>query len=122
MASPCKRPPWPVDFKCPWALTWENTVTTQLHVFSMQVDASIVSSHSAQSKKEGALLSVPYTTLFQYLHLLKRVSSLLNELGPRALIYLAAAVSDYYISPAAMVHHTVEHMVHHAVVHMVQHT
>ena len=51
------------------------------------------------------LLLVAYTTVFQYLFFLREISRLLAPLGPQAVVYLAAAVSDFYIHPANMVGH-----------------
>lgn len=49
------------------------------------------------------LLLVAYTTVFQYLFFLREISHLLSPLGTQAVVYLAAAVSDFYIHPANMV-------------------
>ena len=49
------------------------------------------------------LLLVAYTTVFQYLFFLREISRLLSPLGTQAVVYLAAAVSDFYIHPANMV-------------------
>lgn len=54
------------------------------------------------------LLLVPYTTLFDYLHYLKNLSSLLRPFGPQAIIYLAAAVSDFYVHPDDMSEHKIQ--------------
>ena len=59
----------------------------------------------SQANQEGLLLLVPYTTVFQYLFFLREVSRLLSPLGPQAVVYLAAAVSDFYIHSANMVGH-----------------
>ena len=46
---------------------------------------------------------VAYTTVFQYLFFLREISLLLAPLGTMAMVYLAAAVSDFYIHPSHMV-------------------
>ncbi len=46
---------------------------------------------------------VQFTTLFQYLCYLKEISLLLQPAASRAIIYLAAAVSDFYIPFSGMV-------------------
>lgn len=46
---------------------------------------------------------IPFTDLEQYLHDLEAICSSLNSIGRRALIYLAAAVSDFYIREERMV-------------------
>lgn len=43
------------------------------------------------------LLSVPFTTLFEYLYLLRDVHCILRHTGPNAMTILAAAVADFYI-------------------------
>lgn len=47
--------------------------------------------------KEKRLLSLNFTTLSDYLWLLRASAECLQKLVPRALLYLAAAVSDFYI-------------------------
>ena len=46
---------------------------------------------------------IDYTTLFDYLHLLCAITNKLKSLQRRALVYLAAAVSDFYIPMERMV-------------------
>ncbi|KAH6931382.1 hypothetical protein HPB50_024002 [Hyalomma asiaticum] len=48
------------------------------------------------------LLQVCFTTLTDYLFLLKACAVALRPLGYRALLYLAAAVSDFYVPPENM--------------------
>ena len=54
-------------------------------------------------KQEGTLHMVPFTTVFDYLFFLRELCVLLEPLGSVAMIYLAAAVSDFYIHPSNMV-------------------
>lgn len=56
-----------------------------------------------QVRKENRLLLVDYITLSEYLGLLKLSSSFLTRFHARALLYLAAAVSDFYIPAADLV-------------------
>ncbi|KAK4352448.1 hypothetical protein RND71_027966 [Anisodus tanguticus] len=46
---------------------------------------------------EGILLKLPFTTIFEYLQILQLISVSLRDLGPSAIFFLAAAVSDFYI-------------------------
>jgi phosphopantothenate-cysteine ligase len=46
---------------------------------------------------------VTYETLGDYLWLLRGIASELNTIGSRAMFYLAAAVSDFYIPKGEMV-------------------
>ena len=54
-------------------------------------------------KQEGTLHVVPFTTVFEYMLYLRELSLLLEPIGPKAVVYLAAAVSDFYIHPSNMV-------------------
>ncbi|CAH0399017.1 unnamed protein product [Chilo suppressalis] len=45
----------------------------------------------------GAILYVSFTTVSEYFWLLRAACECLANLGPRAVLYLAAAVSDFYI-------------------------
>lgn len=48
------------------------------------------------------LLAVPFTTIFEYLFFLRATCTCLQKAGPAALIFLAAAVSDFYIPEKEM--------------------
>jgi len=50
-------------------------------------------------------LELEFTTLFEYLALLRATSLALAPVGDRALLYLAAAVSDFYLPWSAMAEH-----------------
>ena len=54
------------------------------------------------ASEAGTLLSVEFVTLSDYLHLLQGVSQLLSDCRRSALLYLAAAVSDFYIPACDM--------------------
>ena len=54
-------------------------------------------------KFKSAILMVPYVTLGDYLWLLKGISKELQPLDRRAMLYLAAAVSDFYVPKQEMV-------------------
>ena len=49
------------------------------------------------AKKERLLLLLPFTTVTEYLFELRALATLMQPLGDRALFYLAAAVSDFFI-------------------------
>lgn len=55
-------------------------------------------------KSQGRLLMVEFTTIVDYLHLLRAASKVLDCLGDKAVLYLAAAVSDFYIPRDKMVY------------------
>jgi len=54
------------------------------------------------------LLSISFITLDEYLYYLKTIACLLNPFGHRATIYLAAAVSDFYIPYATLPEHKIQ--------------
>ncbi|KAL5566139.1 hypothetical protein UlMin_029303 [Ulmus minor] len=53
--------------------------------------------HSLRAVKEGHLLKLPFTTIFEYLQMLRMIALSMRPLGPRAVFHLAAAVSNFYI-------------------------
>ncbi|CAD5122945.1 DgyrCDS11340 [Dimorphilus gyrociliatus] len=59
-------------------------------------------------KNEKLLLSICFTTLDEYLYLLKLCSQGLSNLGPRVMFYLAAAVSDFYIPNNELPEHKIQ--------------
>uniref|UniRef100_A0A023F7M8 DNA/pantothenate metabolism flavoprotein C-terminal domain-containing protein n=1 Tax=Triatoma infestans TaxID=30076 RepID=A0A023F7M8_TRIIF len=61
-----------------------------------------------QAKKEDRLLLIPFTSLTEYLWYLREVSFCLKTSGKRALLYLAAAVSDFYIPQDKLPTHKIQ--------------
>ncbi|KAK7974043.1 hypothetical protein PG989_015891 [Apiospora arundinis] len=49
------------------------------------------------AKRERKLLMIPFTTITDYLYELRAVAQLMRALGPNGLLYLAAAVSDFFV-------------------------
>jgi phosphopantothenate-cysteine ligase len=62
--------------------------------------------HSA--KEQNLLLTLPFTTINDYLFVLRSISQLMRPLGPNGLLYLAAAVSDFFVPPERMVEHKIQ--------------
>lgn len=60
------------------------------------------------AKDRNMLLTLPFTTITDYLFVLRAVAQLMRPLGPRGLLYLAAAVSDFFVPPARMVEHKIQ--------------
>ncbi|XP_076863526.1 phosphopantothenate--cysteine ligase isoform X1 [Brachyhypopomus gauderio] len=56
----------------------------------------------------GLLLPVEFSTLSEYLHLLKASAQALSPIGSQAMFYLAAAVSDFYIPASEMPEHKIQ--------------
>ncbi|KAG5457968.1 MAG: DNA/pantothenate metabolism flavoprotein, partial [Olpidium bornovanus] len=57
---------------------------------------------------EGTLLFVTFVTVNEYLFTLRSAAKLISRVGNRALFYLAAAVSDFYIPAQKMVEHKIQ--------------
>ncbi|PBP16649.1 DFP-domain-containing protein [Diplocarpon rosae] len=62
--------------------------------------------NSAKEKK--MLLTLPFTTINDYLFVLRAIAQLMRPLGPSGLLYLAAAVSDFFVPPERMVEHKIQ--------------
>lgn len=61
-----------------------------------------------RARKADMLLLLPFVTIGDYLHELRAISMLMRPLGPRALLYLAAAVSDFFVPPDRMAEHKIQ--------------
>lgn len=61
-----------------------------------------------EAKKKNMLLTLPFTTINDYLFVLRSVSQLMRPLGSNGLLYLAAAVSDFFVPPERMVEHKIQ--------------
>jgi len=59
-------------------------------------------------KREGTLLLLSYTTVNEYVWLLRALAGVLRPLGKKALFYLAAAVSDFYVPQDRMIEHKIQ--------------
>jgi phosphopantothenate-cysteine ligase len=60
------------------------------------------------AKDRGLLLTIPFVTITDYLHELRAIASLMRPLGPSGLLYLAAAVSDFFVPPDRMAEHKIQ--------------
>ncbi|KAE8160804.1 DNA/pantothenate metabolism flavo protein [Aspergillus tamarii] len=60
------------------------------------------------AKKHNRLLLLPFTTVSEYLFELRSLATLMKPLGPNALFYLAAAVSDFFIPSDRMSEHKIQ--------------
>ncbi|KAL5779582.1 hypothetical protein ACOSQ2_010319 [Xanthoceras sorbifolium] len=58
--------------------------------------------------KGGVLLKLPFTTIFEYLQMLQMIAFTTRSLGPYAMFYLAAAVSDFYVPWKSMAEHKIQ--------------
>ena len=60
------------------------------------------------AKRESKLLLLSFTTITEYLWDLRAISTLMRPLGPRALFYLAAAVSDFFLPKDRLSEHKIQ--------------
>ncbi len=60
------------------------------------------------AKEKNLLFTLPFTTITDYLFVLRAIAQLMRPLGPNGLLYLAAAVSDFFIPPERMVEHKIQ--------------
>jgi phosphopantothenate-cysteine ligase len=56
-----------------------------------------------EAKRDNKLLILSYVTITEYLWNLREVAQLMQPLGPKAMFYLAAAVSDFFVPQDRMV-------------------
>lgn len=61
-----------------------------------------------RAKEADTLLMLPFVTIGDYLHELRAVSRLMRPLGAAGLLYLAAAVSDFFVPPERMAEHKIQ--------------
>lgn len=59
-------------------------------------------------KREGTLLQIPFITLADYLWKLRLCAQRMEVAQKHALMYLAAAVSDFYLPTSAMAEHKIQ--------------
>ncbi|KDN44534.1 phosphopantothenate-cysteine ligase [Tilletiaria anomala UBC 951] len=62
--------------------------------------------HSARSK--GTLLQLPFTTVTEYLFMLREMAIAMKPLGRQGMYYLAAAVSDFFIPSTRTSEHKIQ--------------
>lgn len=49
------------------------------------------------ARDKNMLLVLPFVSISDYLHELRSIARLMEPLGPKGLLYLAAAVSDFFV-------------------------
>jgi phosphopantothenate---cysteine ligase (ATP) len=67
------------------------------------------------AKRNRMLLLLPFTTVTEYLFELRSLATLMQPLGNRAMFYLAAAVSDFFIPTDKMEEHKIQSSEHQSV-------
>ena len=61
-----------------------------------------------RARDRNVLLVLPFVTIGDYLHELRAVARLMRPLGPDGLLYLAAAVSDFFVPSSRMAEHKIQ--------------
>lgn len=83
--------------------------TQEVRVESKHVGTLLPVLHAYhQARQSGCLLPIPFVTVIEYLFLLRGISEEMRPLGPHALHYLAAAVSDFFIPMDRMAEHKIQ--------------
>ncbi|KAI5416444.1 variant 3, Phosphopantothenate--cysteine ligase 2 [Lathyrus oleraceus] len=85
-------------YNCALTLAYQNVTNFSL------IGVSIL----LQAVAGGHLLKLPFGTIFEYLQMLQIIAVSMRCIGPRAMFYLAAAVSDYYVLWKDMVEHKIQ--------------
>lgn len=62
----------------------------------------------SRCQKDGSLLEIPFTSLSDYLWMLRACCEAFKPMGSKVIIYLAAAVSDFYIPNYEMAEHKLQ--------------
>lgn len=73
-----------------------------------QADMVQVLRRYAEVKRQGALLVLSFVTITEYLWELRELAKAMRPLDSRALFYLAAAVSDFFVPKDRMVEHKIQ--------------
>ncbi|KAJ2767848.1 Phosphopantothenate--cysteine ligase cab2 [Coemansia nantahalensis] len=68
----------------------------------------VLSDLNRYEQLRARLLKVSFTTLADYLFLLREISLLLAPTGARSMLYLAAAVSDFFIPSHSLAEHKIQ--------------
>ncbi|KFY34961.1 hypothetical protein V494_06336 [Pseudogymnoascus sp. VKM F-4513 (FW-928)] len=104
----------------PYSRHYSHATDCFLDFLSESADGTVVANQEHQdkmvhvlrkynaAKAKNLLLTLPFTTITDYLFVLRSVSQLMRPLGAHGLLYLAAAVSDFFVPPTRMVEHKIQ--------------
>lgn len=88
---------------------FELTDESYIQVHPSHTDAVKKAIKEHQTAVKGSLLlKLPFTTIFEYLQILQLIATSMKTLGPYAMYYLAAAVSDFYVPWESMAMHKIQ--------------
>jgi phosphopantothenate---cysteine ligase (ATP) len=68
----------------------------------------VANSMRQYEKYKDSLLKIPFVSVHDYLYELRGISTKLSQIEERAMIYAAAAVSDFYIPHSVMTQHKIQ--------------
>ncbi|CAH1403131.1 unnamed protein product [Nezara viridula] len=92
-----------------WLVVDNENESSQIKVGSQYVSTLLpILKKYKEVMNSGKLLSIPYISLSDYLWLLRAACNALSSLNGKALLYLAAAVSDFYIPLDKMPTHKIQ--------------
>lgn len=83
-----------------------TTAVVGIHPDHVQKLTRLVSKHQC-AMKNHKLIKIPFTTVSEYLFLLRMISLCCKSMSRKVLFYLAAAVSDFYIPDSKIVKHKI---------------
>ncbi|KAF3565804.1 hypothetical protein DY000_02019974 [Brassica cretica] len=76
--------------------------------FSIYIHRFIFNQMFCTAVAEARLLKLPFTTIYEYLQMLRLIATAFKDVGPCSMFYLAAAVSDFYVPWNSMTEHKIE--------------
>eukprot|EP00930_Biecheleria_cincta_P096878 TRINITY_DN88655_c0_g1_i1.p1 TRINITY_DN88655_c0_g1~~TRINITY_DN88655_c0_g1_i1.p1 ORF type:complete len:328 (-),score=57.63 TRINITY_DN88655_c0_g1_i1:166-1149(-) len=91
---------------------YATDIVKKLNEAPLQLLEPTSSSSSAPPDIKDRLLAVGFTTIFDYLFLLRECCQSLATAGSLALVFLAAAVSDFYVPEAEMAKEKIQSRAH----------
>eukprot|EP01117_Protostelium_nocturnum_P016543 TRINITY_DN656_c1_g1_i2.p1 TRINITY_DN656_c1_g1~~TRINITY_DN656_c1_g1_i2.p1 ORF type:complete len:254 (-),score=58.92 TRINITY_DN656_c1_g1_i2:64-825(-) len=88
-------------------LTWDS-VKEALHVKSDNEKIQRMLQKYEMASKEKKLFKISFQTIHEYLYLLRESCLAMKDLKENALVYAAAAVSDFYLPESQMAEHKIQ--------------
>lgn len=85
-----------------------NHDSFKIDLSSMNKNFNQIFDEYSRAKEQNMLIQIEYSTIFEYLTLLEFICKELNILNENAIVYLAAAVSDFYLPRRLMPKHKIQ--------------
>ncbi|KAL1200560.1 Phosphopantothenate--cysteine ligase 2 [Cardamine amara subsp. amara] len=86
----------------------DKTNNIQVRASHLEAVKMAVMDQQRVAVSERRLLKLPFSTIYEYLQMLRLVATALKDIGPYSMFYLAAAVSDFYVPWESMTEHKIE--------------